>query len=194
MANWIAGNKAHGKTSVLTAYSLGKAQRVLMGLKNTVSEVFVHGAIWNMHETLLAAGWKLPPVRRLTPETPKEDYKGSLVIAPPGAEGSSWMKKFTPYAIGVCSGWMQVRGNARRRNVDAGFVMSDHADWKGLIEAVKATECDKVYLTHGFQATFARYMNEIGIDAGEVKTEYGGEEEESVSTTEVMTENILNNE
>jgi putative mRNA 3-end processing factor len=165
-----------------------------MGLKNTVSEIFVHGAIWNMHETLLAAGWKLPTVRRLTPDTPKEDYKGNLVIAPPGAEGSSWMKKFTPYAIGVCSGWMQVRGNARRRNVDAGFVMSDHADWKGLIDAVKATECEKVYLTHGFQATFARYMNEIGIDAGEVKTEYGGDEEESLATTEIMTENVLDNE
>jgi putative mRNA 3-end processing factor len=194
MANWIAGNRAHGKTSVLTAYSLGKAQRVLMGLKNTVSEIFVHGAIWNMHETLLAAGWKLPAVRHLTPDTPKEDYKGNLVIAPPGAEGSSWMKKFTPYAIGVCSGWMQVRGNARRRNVDAGFVMSDHADWKGLIDAVKATECEKVYLTHGFQATFSRYLNEIGLDAAEVKTEYGGDEEESLATTEMMTENVLENE
>ncbi|MBC7721380.1 MAG: DNA ligase-associated DEXH box helicase, partial [Pedobacter sp.] len=74
------------------------------------------------------------------------------------------------YKVGVCSGWMQVRGNARRRNVDAGFSLSDHADWPGLLQAVKATEAQKVYVTHGFQAAFSRYLNEIGIEAGEVNT------------------------
>jgi putative mRNA 3-end processing factor len=75
---------------------------------------------------------------------------------------------------------MQVRGNARRKNADAGFALSDHADWKGLLEAVKATEAEKVYATHGFQSAFSRYLNENGIEAAEVKTEYGGEEEETV--------------
>ncbi|MEO5998053.1 MAG: ligase-associated DNA damage response exonuclease [Chitinophagaceae bacterium] len=181
---WIAQNKENGKTSVLIAYSLGKAQRVLYGLKETTQDIFVHGAIWNMHETLLTAGWKLPTVQRLTPETPKELYKGNVVIAPPGADGSPWMKRFTPYSTGVCSGWMQVRGNARRRNVDAGFAMSDHADWKGLLQAVKETEAQKVFVTHGFQAAFSRYLQEIGIEAGEVKTEFGREDEETVAGPE----------
>jgi putative mRNA 3-end processing factor len=75
---------------------------------------------------------------------------------------------------------MQVRGNVRRKNADAGFALSDHADWKGLLEAVKATEAEKVYTTHGFQSAFSRYLNEQGIEASEVKTEYGGEEEETV--------------
>ncbi|MEO6917085.1 MAG: ligase-associated DNA damage response exonuclease [Chitinophagaceae bacterium] len=194
MADWISQNKAHGKTSVLIAYSLGKAQRILMGLKETISNIFVHGAIWNMQETLLAAGWDLPPVQRLTPDTPKDAYKGSVVIAPPGADGSPWMKKFSPYAVGICSGWMQVRGNARRRNVDAGFVMSDHADFKGLIEAVKATGAETIYLTHGFQAAFSRYLTDIGFDAREVKTEYGGEEEESLASAEPLTENVTEND
>jgi putative mRNA 3-end processing factor len=56
--------------------------------------------------------------------------------------------------------------------------MSDHADWPGLLEAVKATGAEKVFVTHGFQATFSRYLNELGIEAGEVKTEYGNDEEE----------------
>jgi putative mRNA 3-end processing factor len=89
------------------------------------------------------------------------------------------MKRFPNHSVGVCSGWMQVRGNARRRNVDAGFVMSDHADWPGLLQAVKATGAEKVFVTHGFQATFSRYLNENGIEAGEVKTEYGNDEEEA---------------
>jgi putative mRNA 3-end processing factor len=78
----------------------------------------------------------------------------------------------------VCSGWMQVRGAVRRRNADAGFILSDHADWDGLLAACKATEAECVYVTHGFQAAFSRYLRESGINAREVKTEYGNDEEE----------------
>jgi putative mRNA 3-end processing factor len=87
-------------------------------------------------------------------------------------------EKIFPYGVGVCSGWMQVRGNVRRRNADAGFALSDHADWNGLLNTVKATGAEKVFVTHGFQAAFSRYLNETGTLAAEVKTEYGGEEEE----------------
>jgi putative mRNA 3-end processing factor len=73
---------------------------------------------------------------------------------------------------------MQVRGNVRRKNADAGFALSDHADWEGLLAAVKATGAEKVYATHGFQSAFSRFLNESGIEAGEVKTAYGNDEEE----------------
>lgn len=179
IGNWIRKNQSHDKTSIMIAYSLGKSQRVLQAIKEVTDKIYVHGAIWNVHETLVNAGWKLPAVKRVTFETTKEELKGSVVIAPPSADGTPWMKKFTPYNVGVCSGWMQVRGNARRRNVDAGFVMSDHADWCGLLDAVKATGAEKVYATHGFTAAFSRYLNEIGIEAGEVKTEFGNDEEEA---------------
>ncbi len=180
--NWILKNQAEGRTSVLIAYSLGKAQRVLKAIAEITQNIFVHGAIYNIHETLLQAGWNLPAVKRVTLETKKEDLAGSVVVAPPSADGSTWMKKFVPYSVGVCSGWMQVRGNARRRNVDAGFALSDHADWPGLLQAVKATGAEKVFVTHGFQATFSRYLNENGIEAAEVKTEYGNDEEEASPT------------
>ncbi len=194
MIHWITKNKENAKTSVIIAYSLGKAQRVLHGLKESAENIFVHGAIWNMHETLVQAGFPLPNVLRLSPETPKERYRGSVVIAPPGAEGSPWMKRFYPYAVGVCSGWMQVRGNVRRRNVDAGFALSDHADWKGLLQAVKETEAQKVYATHGFQAAFSRYLHENGIEAEEVKTAFGGEDEEALANSETGDINAVINE
>ena len=178
--NWIAKNKENGKTSVLLAYSLGKAQRVLQAIKETTQTIFAHGAIFNTQQTLINAGWDITPVVRVTPETPKELLKGTVVIAPPSADGTSWMKKFAPYSVGVCSGWMQVRGNARRRNVDAGFALSDHADWEGLLQSIKATEAERVFVTHGFQSAFSRYLNEEGIAiAAEVKTEYGTEDEEA---------------
>ena len=177
MKTWIAGNKANGKSSVFIAYSLGKAQRILKPLAETGLPIYAHGAVYNMHTTLQAAGWKLPDVKRITSETTKEELKECIVIAPSGAEGSPWIKRFSPYATGICSGWMQVRGNARRKNADAGFALSDHADWDGLLSAVKATGAEKVYATHGFQSAFSRYLNEIGIEAGEVKTAYGNDEE-----------------
>ncbi|HEV2482931.1 MAG TPA: ligase-associated DNA damage response exonuclease [Puia sp.] len=177
MQGWVADNRARDKTSVLIAYSLGKAQRVLLGLEPTGVEVYVHGAIWNVHQTLVAAGVALPPVQRVLPDMPKEWFRGKAVIAPPSAEDSPWMRRFPAYAVGICSGWMQVRGNVRRRNADAGFAMSDHADWKGLLSAIEATGAEKVFVTHGFQAALSRYLNEKGIEAAEVRTEYGEDEE-----------------
>lgn len=174
---WVRSNEVAGKTSVLIAYSLGKAQRVLKAIEAVTGNIFVHGATWNMHQVLLAAGWSLPEVKRVTPDIPKEEYAGSVVIAPPSADGTPWMRRFTPYSVGICSGWMQVRGHQRRRNADAGFALSDHADWNGLIQTVKATNAEKVFVTHGFQSAFSRYLNEQGIEAAEVKTAYGTEEE-----------------
>ena len=189
MKTWIADNHAAGRSSVFIAYSLGKAQRILKPLAETGLPMYAHGAVYNVHRALQDAGWKLPDLKRITPETTKEELKSCIVIAPSGAEGSSWIKRFSPYAVGICSGWMQVRGNVRRKNADAGFALSDHADWEGLISAVKATGAQKVFATHGFQSAFSRYLNENGIEAAEVSTSYGNDEEEEKQ----MDNEIMNN-
>jgi putative mRNA 3-end processing factor len=190
---WINKNKENGKASIILAYSLGKAQRVLQSIKETTQAIYAHGAIFNMQQMLIDAGWNITEVVRVTPETPKELLKGAVVIAPPSADGTSWMKKFMPYSVGVCSGWMQVRGNARRRNVDAGFALSDHADWDGLLQTVKATGAERIFVTHGFQSAFTRYCNEEQIAiAVEVKTQYGNEEEEAEELLKNKNENETN--
>ena len=177
--DWVWQNREEGKVSVLTAYSLGKAQRLLPCIAQTGLPIFLHGAVYNVHTALVNAGWELPAVQRVQADMPHKIFKGSVVIAPGSADGTPWMKRFAPYAVGVCSGWMQVRGNTRRRNADAGFALSDHADWDGLLQTVKATGASKVFVTHGFQSAFSRYLNENGIEAAEVKTEYGNEEDET---------------
>ena len=60
---------------------------------------------------------------------------------------------------------MAVRGQRRRRNLDQGFVLSDHADWDGLIRSIRATEAESVRLTHGNGDALARYLCEKGINA-----------------------------
>lgn len=80
-----------------------------------------------------------------------------------------------------------MRGHRRRRNADAGFAMSDHADFNGLVTAVKSTGAEKVYVTHGFQSAFSRYLTEENIAiAAEVKTQFGNDDDakESVENIE----------
>lgn len=176
MGNWITANQQQQTTSVFIAYSLGKAQRVVQAAAAITDRIYVHGAVWNIHQALLQSGIALPAVQRITADTPRTDLKGAVVIAPASVLGSSWMRRLQPYRTAVCSGWMQVRGNYRRQAVDKGFAISDHADWKGLLQAVESTEATNIYATHGFQATFSRYLTEQGKQAFEVNTEFGGEE------------------
>ena len=173
LQNWVRNNQVEERCSVIIGYSLGKAQRVLKAMEEVTGNVFAHGAIWNVHQALVQAGFSLPPLNRVLPQLPKEIYKGAVILAPPSALGSTWMNRFTPYRTAICSGWMQVRGHQRRSNADAGFALSDHADWNGLLDTVKATGAEKVLVTHGFQSAFSRYLNELGIAAEELKTEYG---------------------
>ncbi len=174
--NWWRSNAEKGLNSVVFAYSLGKAQRIINHLDYSIGEVFAHGAIWNTNQALMASGVKVIDIPKVTQEVPKSRFKGTLIISPPSAMGSPWMKKFSPYRTGICSGWMNIRGARRRRAADAGFVLSDHADWEGLISAIKATDAEKVYLTHGSTAVFGRYLEEVEkIQAVELQTLFEGE-------------------
>lgn len=185
--NWVSDNHDKGKTSVLVAYSLGKAQRLIKNLAD-YCQIYVHNSIANLNDGFIKAGVNLPETIRITPELKKETLQQGIVIVPPAMAEGKWIKTLQQAATGVCSGWMQVRAGRRWRSADAGFALSDHADWPGLLDAIKATEAEKVFVTHGFTATFSKYLNEIGIVSEEVKTQYGNEEEEEPvpTTTEAI--------
>ncbi len=101
---------------------------------------------------------------------------GALVVAPPSALHSPWARKFGNASTAVASGWMALRGIRRRRGTDRGFVVSDHADWDGLNDAIRATGASRIFVTHGYTAAFRRWLEEQGYDAGIVSTDYAGEE------------------
>lgn len=176
--SWWHANAAEGKNTVLMGYSLGKMQRIMNCLLPYDTSVYCHGAVFNVNEKLRAAGCDLPYVPLVTAEAMKSGIKGSMIFAPPAADNSPWIKKFEPCETGYCSGWMAVRGARTRSSSDRGFVLSDHADWKGLNEAVKLTGAEKVYVTHGYTSVFSRWLSENGLQAAEVSTMYGREEEE----------------
>jgi putative mRNA 3-end processing factor len=112
------------------------------------------------------AGVALPPTRPVSALTKGEALAGRLVIAPPSAHRSVWMKRFKLPQTAFVSGWMAVRGARRRRGYERGFVMSDHADWPGLVHTVKQSGARQVYVTHGNSDGLARYLREVeGIAA-----------------------------
>lgn len=173
--SWWAKNQADGKVTVLSGYSLGKAQRLLQGLDTSLGTIFTHGAIHNMNHVLRESGIDLNPTTLVTPEMNKSTFKGGLVLAPPSALGSNWQKQFQPFSEGIASGWMGLRGPRRRRAVDRGFVLSDHADWDGLNEAIAATGAEKIITTHGSTNVFTKWLREKGYDATAESTEFEGE-------------------
>lgn len=174
---WWAQNKAEGKTSVLFGYTLGKAQRLLKHLDTDIGKIYTHGAVENMTEVIRPMV-DLPPTKLITRDTKKEEIAGNMVIAPPSAHGTPWIRKMTPYVTGSASGWMAFRGARRRRAIDRGFVLSDHCDWQSLLESIKATGCEKVISTHGYSEIFSKYLREQGYDARTEHTQYEGETDE----------------
>jgi putative mRNA 3-end processing factor len=175
---WWQTNRDNGRTSVIFAYSLGKTQRIMHHLDTSIGRIFTHGAGYNTNKALEEAGMKLPPYTRVGQDVKKDEYAGGIILAPPSANGTPWMKKFQPLVTGLTSGWMNLRGAKRRRAVDRGFILSDHADWDGLVQAITATGAERIFVTHGYTAAFSRYLNEEGWDAHEVYTLYEGESDE----------------
>jgi putative mRNA 3-end processing factor len=177
---WWQQNREDGKTSVLFGYSLGKAQRILKHLDTSIGQIYTHGAVENMTEVIRSIA-DLPPTHKITRDTKKEEIKGNIVIAPPSAHGSTWIKKMVPYVTASASGWMTFRGARRRRAIDKGFVLSDHCDWQGLLTSIKATGAEKIICTHGYTDIFSRFLAEQGYDARTEQTQYEEENAEEVS-------------
>lgn len=174
---WWQGNAANGRTSVLFCYAFGKAQRLLSGLNPGIGTIITHGAVDPLSDIYRAAGVSLPLTKRIVDVSDATQLRRSIVLAPPSAQGTSWMKRFGDYADAFASGWMQLRGTRRRRGVDRGFVMSDHADWPGLQRAISASGAERVFVTHGQVNVMVRWLTEQGLDARSFATEYGDEEE-----------------
>ena len=173
---WRACAEA-GRPAVLFCYALGKAQRLLAELAAyTDEEVLLHGAMVDLVRIYRDAGVAMLPTRPVTELGRGADFAGRLVLAPPSAGGSKWMRRFKGASTGFASGWMQIRGNRRRRGYDRGFVLSDHADWPSLVRTIEECGARRVLATHGNTDVLVRYLREHGVEAAPLATPYGDEE------------------
>lgn len=176
---WWRSNIELGRTSVIYAYALGKAQRLLRGVDASIGPVLLHGAIAKIIPAYEEAGVTLCPTQPALADAAARLKGRALVIAPPSAQNTPWLKKFSPYSDAVASGWSLVRGTRRWRSIDRAFVLSDHADWPALNHAIDATGARSVGVTHGTSAALSRWLRERGRDAFVVPTRFQGESGES---------------
>jgi putative mRNA 3-end processing factor len=183
IAAWWRRNAEAQRASVLFCYAFGKAQRILAGLGAMealdTGKLICHGAIEPLNHAYLASGIELPPTHNVA-DVAKAELSSALILAPPSAGGTPWMRRFGDFSDGFASGWMQLRGARRRRSLDRGFVLSDHADWPGLNAAIAATGASRIIITHGQVAVMVRWLQQQGFDARAFATEFeddGGDEE-----------------
>ncbi len=180
---WWDANVRASRASILLCYALGKAQRILGELALlTDRPVYVHGAVEPLVEAYREAGISMLPTQRVSDTSKGKAFAGELILAPPSAYGSTWLRRFGDYETAFASGWMRVRGNRRRRGYDRGFVLSDHADWSGLLTTIADCGARRVLATHGYKDVLARACRETGLQADVLATEYEGETDEGEGT------------
>jgi putative mRNA 3-end processing factor len=176
--DWWRANQAAEKTSIIYCYTLGKAQRLLGGVDASIGPIYTHGAVERMTQAYRESGVELPPTMPV-PDAPQDTLWGrGLVLAPPSAHGTTWLRRFGAISTAMASGWMLIRGTRRRRSIDRGFPLSDHADWPGLLQAIAATQAEQVWVTHGYANILARWLREQGLEARTLSTRYEGEVED----------------
>lgn len=180
MREWWIANQRDRHASVIFAYALGKAQRIAAGLSSQgelPGPILCHGALARINDAYAEAGVALPPMQPVATAPADTDWQRALILAPPSAQGSTWMRRFEPCRTANASGWMALRGTRRRANVDRGFVLSDHADWPALNTAVDASGAERIWVTHGYRDEFVRWLNETrpGLTAVALATHFEGE-------------------
>jgi putative mRNA 3-end processing factor len=163
--HWWKKNAADGKTSILFAYALGKAQRLLAGIDASIGPIFLHGAVARVSQCYQEMGVKLPDTAQVSSVTNRKAFAGALVLAPPSADRPNWMKKFPNKSRAFASGWMMIRGHRRRRSIDRGFILSDHADWASLTSTILESGAHSVWVTHGYAEELAKWLEEKGLQS-----------------------------
>jgi putative mRNA 3-end processing factor len=157
--DWWRVNRQSGRASILFAYPVGKAQRILSMLDAGAGPLIYHEPVERINAIYRAQGIALPL------PADASVYGEALIVASPLAQGSAWLRRFGTASTAFASGWMRIRGARRRRSLDRGFVLSDHADWPALLEAIEQSGAETVWVTHGYIAPVVRWLQEHGRQA-----------------------------
>lgn len=170
--SWWKSNKEQGITSLISAYSLGKAQRIIQNLDQNIGKIYCNAAIEKTNNVIRNQGKQLNNTYLLEKNVNIEELRGQMVMVTPNLMGTHTIRKLKPFTTASSSGWMQLQKRNFGGEIDKGFVLSDHADWKGLLWAIKQTGASNVLVTHGYTTTFAKYLNEIGYNASTIDTHF----------------------
>ncbi|KQR75978.1 DNA ligase-associated DEXH box helicase [Rhizobium sp. Leaf384] len=156
------------RAHLVGAYALGKAQRVIMLLREAGyhEPIYIHGALVKLCDYYLSKGIPLGELRPAT-VTAKEKpaFAGAVVIGPPSAFADKWARRFPDPIPIFASGWMLVRQRAKQRGVELPIIISDHCDWAELTDTIREIRPGQVWVTHGREEALVRWCELEGIKA-----------------------------
>lgn len=169
MNQWWGKNKEQGITSLLFGYSLGKSQRIIKNINHAIGPVFVHKKIGTMNDAIRKDGGELQETFTLSDKIKPNELKGNLIIATPSITSGRLGQQLGPVSTAMATGWLQTGKHFGRSKIDTGFILSDHADWNGLLHAIKETKAEKVITMHGFMQELSKCLNDQGINSIEIE-------------------------
>ena len=170
------------RAHLVGAYSLGKAQRVMALLRKAGygAPIYLHGAMEGITRYYQSRGIDLGELR-LARDAKKADLAGAITLAPPSAITDIWTRRFPDPVAAFASGWMRTRARARQKGIELPLVISDHADWNGLIATIAATGAGEVWVTHGQEDALVHWCETKGLKARPLDLVGYGEEDEGAS-------------
>jgi len=171
--DWWQRNAEENKPSVLFGYALGKTQRIMAELSKMTNEsIYIHGALDKLTEIYRHEGITLTNTELVSEQKKGKSYSEDLIFGPPSAHRSPWLNRFKQSETAFASGWMRVRGSRRMGGYDKGFVLSDHADWPGLLKTIKETNANRIFVAYGKSDLLVRYlMEEWGLETENLETQ-----------------------
>ena len=168
--DWWRTNQSNNHASFVFAYALGKAQRLVAGLDQSLGPVFVHRDIESVNQLYRQSGVPLPATRTPNAGMTTEEWGRSLILQPPAARWTQGFPHLGHFATSFASGWMVLPNGCDARRVNRGFALSDHADHQELLSAIIATGAERVLVTHGYIDEFVDELKSLGFDSIPLKT------------------------
>jgi putative mRNA 3-end processing factor len=148
------------------AYALGKCQRVIVHLRREGYDdtIYLHGAMVKLCEVYERLGVPLGKLEQVTAENAKM-LAGKIVLCPPSALEDRWARKLPDPIHIAASGWMRIRARAKQSGVELPLIISDHADWKELLQTLEDVGASEVWVTHGREDALVYQAEKNGFHA-----------------------------
>ncbi len=164
MASFAKDAQDEGVVPILGAYSLGKAQEVMLALGQRLpgQAFLLHSSSGRLTEIYGEMGYALPPWEVLTKDS---DLENRILILPPSAIRSQQIRRIKNKVTAMVTGWGLDSGAKFRYQVDEVFPLSDHADYPDLIRYVELVQPKRVLTLHGFAEAFAQDLRSRGWEA-----------------------------
>lgn len=159
LERWVRETLDRGVTPIVLGYPLGKSQEAIKFLGDRGLAVCAHPGTFEISEIYRSLGVELR-VRRFDGTI----RQGEVGVFPPFGRSAA-LKRISPRATAVLTGWALDPWAVRRYGADVAFPLSDHADFPALIEYAKRSGAEEVITHHGFARELAAALRKEGIFA-----------------------------